>query len=148
MSWVAKAFLAVPFLVLGFLSVKFFERNLQMQTPVFLTWYCLGMAIGVGALAKVQSFTLIPRPWVVVAAIAIGITIGSAANFFLFGALKSAPNEGLALSITNLTASAVFLSSLFLGMYIPSLFDSALVSIPKMIGVFLAVIATILIALF
>lgn len=146
-NWILQSFTALFFLIPAWLAIGFFKRNFEVSSDVFLFWYMLGIIIALACYKELSGQT-IGLPWKMAGAILLlGLTIGAAANILIFRAVASAPNPGLALSITNATSIGVFLAAIALSRLAPNYFNSAKFDPWTFLGVILTVVGISIVAI-
>lgn len=144
MTWFGQSVIAMVILTPCWLAVGFFERNFGFKPDVYVVWYFFGIALSVAgytaATDKSGLERLFPSWQLVFAVIAVGATIGAAANLLLFTAVANAPNASLPSTIANGGGGAlVFLTAIFLGEVIPKYFGKSEVSWQAIMGLVLVI---------
>jgi hypothetical protein len=125
MSWFSKALVAIGFLTPVWLAIPAVKKVAGVSAGVFGVWYFpavgLGMAVMMLAGGPIAS-GMIPPAGILALIVAMGLVTGAAGNLLLFEAVESAPNPGMAVSMTQLTALSVFFASIALARWWPDIF--------------------------
>ena len=140
--WLARSAIATLAVIPVFIAIPYLRRNYGVDPLVYLVWYFGAAAISVALYLAIagRAAELAPRPGVIAAIIAIGLTLGALANGALFQAVISAPNPGLPPVIYATSSMVVFILSVFLASLLPQFFVPA-TSDPMRLGGIVLVIA-------
>lgn len=146
--WLAKSAIATLAIVPVFVAVPYFRRNHGVDPLVYLSWYFGATAISVAIYlaAAGRAGELVPRPGIVAAIIAIGLTLGAFANGALFQAVTTAPNPGLPPVVYATASAIVFVLSAFLASALPELFGPATSDPTRLAGIILVIAGLFLLA--
>ncbi len=146
MNWLIQSSLSVPLLMIAWLSIRFFQKNLGVPAPVFLFWYLVGGAIIVGLYVRWVGESLAPSWGMVAALLVIGLTLCGVINLLTFTAAANAPNPGLPVAIQNTTSICTFLMAILLAWLVPAYFTATPFGWKDFAGIVFVVIGASLIA--
>lgn len=139
MNWFNQAILAMVILTPCWMSTPFFDRNFGVKPDVYVVWYFFGVALGVASYItttdKVGMTRMFPSWSLVLAVIAVGASIGAAANLLLFTSVVNAPNPSLPGTIAVGGGGVLlFFAAYAAGEILPNYFEKNEVSWPMSLG--------------
>jgi hypothetical protein len=146
--WLAKAALATLAVTPVFVAIPYLKRNHAIDPLVFLAWYFGATAVSVAAFLAIagRGAELAPRPLVIAAIVAIGLTLGATANGLLFQAVTLAPNPGLPPVVYATSSMIVFVLSVLLAALFPQLFVTVSSDPVRLSGIALVIAGLFLLA--
>jgi len=146
--WFAKSMIATAVIVPTFVAIPFFRKNFGVDPLAFVVWYFGGtsVAIALFLLATRGPAVVVPHPLAVIGILAVGLTIGAAANGLLFQAVTLAPNPGLPPVIYATSSVFVFLLSALLASALPALFSPVSTDLGRLAGLALVLAGLYLLA--
>ncbi|MCZ7564149.1 MAG: hypothetical protein M5U08_10465 [Burkholderiales bacterium] len=146
--WFAKSIIATAVIVPTFVAIPFFRKNFGVDPLAFVVWYFGGTAVAIALylLTTRGPAAVVPQATAVVGILAIGLTIGAAANGLLFQAVTLAPNPGLPPVIYATSSVFVFLLSALLASALPALFNPVSTDLGRLAGLALVLAGLYLLA--
>ena len=146
--WLVKSAIATFAVVPVFVAIPYFRRHYGVDPLVYLTWYFAAVALSVAIYLTLagRAGELAPKPGIILAIIAIGLTFGAVANGLLFQAVTLSPNPGLPPVVYATSSMVVFVLSAFLASALPQLFVPATSDPARLAGIVLVIAGLFLLA--
>lgn len=145
-NWLLQSFGYVLLSTPVFLVIAFFGRHYQIKSDIFLVWYFPGVAIS-ALLFSGRTMHEFILPWKMALVIfCIGVFCGGIANILILRSVVSAPNPGLPVVVSNLTAIGVLFGSIALSYWWPKYFPLAKINGWALLGVLLTTVGLYFIA--
>jgi len=147
-EWLVKAIVSMLFFIPGSFAVPVVQRNFGVRPEVILSWWLLGILLGVSVWLGSQSQLrlLMPSAPTLIVGL-LGLTVGTVANICLYQSIAAAPNPGLPVAVRATNAAVVYVITPILVFVMPRYFHNLEFTWHHFLGVTLIVAGTVLVAL-